>query len=239
MEQPPPLAPEVLAYYEAGIELRRLQTGTGRLELRRTQDLIVRYVVPPPSVIVDAGGGPGHYSSWLARHGYEVHLVDAVPLHVEYALDASEAQPDTPIASLTVGDARKLDLPDESVDAVLLLGPLYHLTDRTQRVAAMAEGKRVLRNGGVLLGAAISRFAPILDHMKHGTLGDSEIDSIVEHGLREGQYRNPTENVNYFTTAYLHLPSELKEEVEEAGLRWEATVAVEGAGWLVQDFKGQ
>ncbi len=76
-------------------------------------------------------------------------------LHVEQARRASDEQPAAPLASATVGDARRLDRPDASVDAALLLGPLYHLTERGDRVAALAEARRVLRPGGVL--AAIRR----------------------------------------------------------------------------------
>src|SRR5436190_432260 len=93
------------------------------------QELLERYLPPAPAVILDVGGGPGVYAYWLARRGYTVHLIDAVPLHVEEARLASSQQPDQPLASSAVGDARQLDWLDESVDAVLLLGPLYHLTE--------------------------------------------------------------------------------------------------------------
>ena len=77
------LAPEVLEHYASGYESQRLLGGSSRIELVRTQELILRNVPPPPAVIFDVGGGPGVYACWLARQGYEVHLVDAHPLHVE------------------------------------------------------------------------------------------------------------------------------------------------------------
>ena len=63
----------------------------------------------------------------LAEAGYEVHLVDPVPLHVAQADAASRARASGRLASARVGDARRLDVPDASADAVLMLGPLYHL----------------------------------------------------------------------------------------------------------------
>src|SRR5436309_942768 len=97
-------------------------------------------------------GGPAPFMprcrparGWLAARGYAVHLVDAVPLHVEQARQAGQAQPDHPLAGLAVGDARRLDWADAAVDAVLLLGPLYHLTAREDRVQALRESRRVLR----------------------------------------------------------------------------------------------
>lgn len=123
-----PLPHEALLYCAGFDEAQRLARGVGQLELARTQELLKRYLPPPPAEIVDVGGGPGIHACWLARQGYEVHLIDAVLLHVQRAQQASRAQPEHPLVSCTVGDARRLDRADASVDAVLLWGPLYHLT---------------------------------------------------------------------------------------------------------------
>src|SRR5437868_5547505 len=125
---------EMEAYYAAGREADRLCHGYSRLERERTQELVRRYLPPPPAVVLDVGGGAGAYAYWLAGLGYTVHLVDAMPLHVEQAEQAAREHPLSPLASIRVGDARRLDQPTGSADAVLLLGPLYHLTDRADRV---------------------------------------------------------------------------------------------------------
>jgi hypothetical protein len=88
----------------------------------------------------------------------------------------------------------------------------------------------------VVLAAAISRFASTLDGLKRCLFDDPEFGRIVERDLRDGQHRNPTGHLDYFTTTYFHRPEELAEEVEAAGLRHEATLGVEGPGWLLQDF---
>lgn len=231
------LPPEILSHYQSGDEAQRLSSGTGQLELARTLELVERYLPRPPAVIFDVGGGSGVYACWLARQGYEVHLVDAVPLHVEQAWQASQAQPDHPLASVAVGDARQLDRPEASVDAVLLFGPLYHLTGRRDRVAALREAGRILRAGGPALAVGISRFASTLDGLSRGLLDDPEFVGIVRRDLAEGQHRNPTNHPGYFTTAFFHHPDELKAEVEEAGLRCERILAIEGPGWILQDFE--
>jgi ubiquinone/menaquinone biosynthesis C-methylase UbiE len=227
---------EVDSHYAGGVERDRLARGVGRLELARTQEILRRYLPPPPAVIADVGGGPGRYACWLAGLGYEVHLTDPVPLHVTQAGDASRAQPGRPVASLTVGDARSLARPDGGTDAVLLLGPLYHLTDRADRVAALGEARRVLRPGGVLVAAAISRFASALDGLRSGYLVDPAFAAIVERDLADGQHRNPTNHPAYFTTAFFHHPDELRREVTDAGLVLEHLLGVEGPAWLLQDF---
>src|SRR3954468_22181370 len=114
---------EVAAFYNLGFERDRLASGSGALEFARTQLLLERYLPPPPATIADIGGGPGRYAVWLTQRGYRVHLVDPVPLHVEQARLAARELPDGALASAEVGDARHLEFPDASADAVLLLGP--------------------------------------------------------------------------------------------------------------------
>jgi ubiquinone/menaquinone biosynthesis C-methylase UbiE len=187
-------------------------------------------------MILDVGGGAGVYSLWLAREGYEVHLIDAVPLHVEQARQASQAQADHPIASVAVGDARQLNRPDASVDVVLLFGPLYHLTERDDRVTVLRQARRVVRDGGIVLAVGICRFASTLDGLRQGYMDDPEFVGIVQRDLQDGQHRNPANHPTYFTTAFFHHPDELRAEVEEAGLRHERTLPIEGPCWLLQNF---
>jgi ubiquinone/menaquinone biosynthesis C-methylase UbiE len=230
-------APEIAAHYAEGREAARLFEGRGQLERARTQELLRRHLPAPPATILDVGGGAGVYAFWLAAEGYEAHLIDLVPLHLEQARRSSEKQADAPLASIRLGDARRLEQRDESVDAVLLLGPLYHLTERTDRVLALTEAKRVVRPGGVVFAAGISRFASLLDGLHRGFLEDPTFVSLVERDLKEGQHRNPTNHPGYFTTAFLHHPEELQAEVQEAGLTVGEVAAIEGPADLVDDFE--
>jgi SAM-dependent methyltransferase len=116
---------------------------------------------------------------------------------------------------------------------VLLLGPLYHLTERADRVAALTETRRVVRPGGVVAAAAISRFASLLDGLKYDRLRDAGFRAIVERDLADGQHRNPDRRPEWFTTAYFHRPEELEAELAEGGLTVEGTFGIEGPGWLL------
>jgi ubiquinone/menaquinone biosynthesis C-methylase UbiE len=227
---------EIIRHYTLADEASRLRTGWFQLEHARTQELILRHVPPAPARILDVGGAAGVYACWLASLGYEVHLIDPVSTHVEQALAASAALGDHPLASAKLGDARKLQESSQSTDAVLLLGPLYHLTQREDRLNALREAHRVLRDGGLVWAAAISRFASLLDSLAHGFFDEIEFASILERDLAEGQHRNLTGNLNYFTDAFLHRPEELAREVTDAGFDLVELVAVEGPGWLARDF---
>jgi 2-polyprenyl-3-methyl-5-hydroxy-6-metoxy-1,4-benzoquinol methylase len=115
--------PAIESHYGTGYERSRLAPG-GRpsLEFVRAMELVDRLLPQPPARLLDAGGGPGAYAAPLARRGYQVHLVDPLPLHVEQAREAGR----DPAAGFTaaLGDARELSEAGESYDAVLFFGPL-------------------------------------------------------------------------------------------------------------------
>jgi SAM-dependent methyltransferase len=217
-------------HYGVGVERDRLTTW-GRLEAERTRELLDRFLPTPPAVVLDVGGAEGAYALPLAAAGYEVHLIDPVERHVDAARAASASAP-APLASASVGDARALPHPDGAADAVLLLGPLYHLVEAADRAMALAEARRVLRPGGVLLAAAISRFASALDGVRFNLLADPRFASIVEDDLTVGVHRNPDPagRPEWFTLAWFHHPDELRDEVAAAGFTQVQVLAVEGIG---------
>lgn len=232
----PSITEQIASYYALGLERDRLANGAGALEFARTQSLLERFLPPAPAVIVDVGGGPGRYAFWLARRGYHVHLVDPIALHVQQARTSLRETSDVALASMVVGDARALPLDDASVDAVLLLGPLYHLPAEPDRLRAWSEARRVCRRGGVIIAAAISRFASTLDGLRGGYLADPAFAALAAGDRRDGNHRNPSGDPAYFTTAYFHRPEDLMRECVAAGLAHEMTVGVEGAGWLLPDL---
>jgi SAM-dependent methyltransferase len=209
----------------------RLRTW-GRLEAERTRELLSRYLPPAPAVILDIGGAEGAYALPLAATGYTVHLLDAVDSRVDAARSASAAQAAAPLASAAVGDARALPYDAAVADAVLLLGPLYHLVRAGERATALREAYRVLRPGGVLMAAAISRFASTLDGLRVGAIHDPAFEQIVEGDLRDGVHRNPdvTGHPDWFTLASFHTPGVLGDEVGRAGFSDVRVVAIEGIG---------
>jgi SAM-dependent methyltransferase len=214
--------PDILAYYNQGREQARLES-IGRLEFLRTQELLRRYLPGSPAAVLDVGGGAGIHAQPLLAQGYAVTLIDPVELHVEQARAAG-------VADAVVGDARDLQLADAVADAVMLLGPLYHLTEEEDRVVALTEARRVTRPGGILIAACISRFASTYDGVTRRYLDDPAFERIAEEDVGSGQHRNPGRRPGWFTTAYLHRPDDVVREVADAGWSDVSLLAVEGPG---------
>jgi SAM-dependent methyltransferase len=227
----PDVPAEIVAHYEHGYdEDARIRDGFRQLELLRTQEIVRRYLPAGPLRIADIGGATGVHARWLAEDGHDVVVVDIAPRHVA-AANALAADGLSVTAEL--GDARALNFADDSFDAVLLLGPLYHLTERADRVQALREARRVARGSGPVFVAAVSRFAALFDGLASGYIFDPSFRSVVERDLTDGQHRNPDQVAGWFTTAYFHHPDDLVAEVRAAGLTTVACLGVEGlAGWL-------
>lgn len=226
---------EIEAYYQRGKESNRLSAGSGELERVRTREILARHLPPPPAIVLDVGGAAGVYAFPLAEAGYTVHLIDPVDLHLEQARERS-AKSSAALASIAMGDARRLAFGDRSVNAVLLLGPLYHLVERSDRDLALKEACRVLKPGGCIAAAAISRFASLVDGLLQGHFGNPEFRRIVSSDLATGRHENPGGLPGYFTTAYFHRPEELSDEVREAGFDDVRILAVEGIAWSATHF---
>lgn len=214
-------------YVDGTDEASRLgRTAHGRLEFLRTRELL-RATVPTSSVVLDVGGSTGVHAAWLADDGHTVHLVDVVADHVAVAARL-------PGVTAELGDARALSAVDESVDVVLLLGPLYHLTFPADRVAALAEARRVLRPDGVLAAGAISRYLSVVEAGATGGLTESMTTSVratIETGTYDAHLG--------FVPAHFHTATELADEVTSAGFRMVEVHGVEGPTWATLDAVGE
>jgi ubiquinone/menaquinone biosynthesis C-methylase UbiE len=213
-----PPVPDLHAYYvDHFVEDDRLHaTAHGRLEFERTQELLRNHLPSPPAQVLDVGGGTGAHARWLAEDGFHVHVIDLVPEHVTVAAGL-------PGVTAAVGDARNLAEPDGHADATLLLGPLYHLVERVDRVRTLREAARVTARGGVVAAAAITRHAPLLDHGARDRV-DDETEPLLREITESGRH-DPRLG---FTTAYFHRVDELADEMREAGLHEVRVHGVEG-----------
>lgn len=213
------LDPAILEFYRHRYDedQRLIRAPHGRIEFVRTQELLRRHLPTPPATVLDIGGGTGVHARWLADDGYQVHLLDPVPAHVERAGRFGHF-------TARVADARNLPVDNTSADVTLLLGPLYHLTDAADRQRALAEAIRVTRPGGLVAVAAISRYAALLELAGLGRLDEAavkEVTGLIATGIN-------ADDPLGFTVAYFHRPEELAKELSEAGLAGVSVVGIEG-----------
>ena len=186
--------PAVLAGYNAGMERHRLRTGIGIIEFERTKEILLEKLPKPPAVIYDVGGAYGEYSWWLASLGYEVHLFDLSETNINMSAELAAEYPGVTLAAAEVCDARSVPRPDGSADAVLLMGPLYSITEYEERIFAIRECRRLLKEDGILFSAALTPYSVLIprialyhldDTKKRRELDDPAVISMIERALEE------------------------------------------------------
>jgi SAM-dependent methyltransferase len=219
--------PDIERYYEQAYDeaIRLTRSPHGQAEFARTQELLRRLLPGPPATVLDVGGGPGAHARWLTADGYSVHLIDLVPGHARAARGAQ--------VNASVGDARRLPAGNGTADAVLMLGPLYHLTQRADRVTALREAARATRPDGMVIAAAISRNAALIDMTQQGRVTAANLA-----GLLTSYATGVNDPASGFTTAYFHRPEELAAEFTEAGLADPQIFGIEGPLWPLLDAVG-
>lgn len=210
----------IQAYYgEVFDEESRLtsRSAQGPLEFARTQEIIRRHVTS--GRILDVGGGSGVHARALMGAGYDVALIDPVPRHVVQAQAVG--------VRASVADARELPFDDASFDAVLMLGPLYHLGSSADRFAALCEAHRVVRPGGRILAAGLSRYVAfgkvsLARDTPEKLPGDWA--ALITQGA-------PVQGMR-FPAGHYHTSEELHVELEEAGFSDVAVIGLEGPAGL-------
>jgi S-adenosylmethionine-dependent methyltransferase len=201
-----------------------------RTEFAVTLTALVEHLPPPPAHILDCGGGPGRYAIELARRGYRVTLFDLSAGNLALARQkAGEAG--VTLDVFEQGSALDLSrYADESFDAVLLMGPLYHLLEAAQREQALREAVRVLISGGPLFAAFVTRYAGLRDGARRNPGWILADPAWVERMLTTGQLfplQNGGEGAPEFI-AHLAHPSEVRPLLRGARLEVETVLGAEG-----------
>jgi S-adenosylmethionine-dependent methyltransferase len=222
-------------YYDRSPQREWERAERHRTEFAITWKALEAYLPPPPARLLDCGGGPGRYAIALAQRGYAVSLFDLSPESLAFARQRAL---DTGIAlqSYDLGDATDLSCySDGGFDAVLLMGPLYHLLELEQRQRALQEARRVLRPDGVLFAAFISRFAGHIRAAGRDPLlpvREAEISAAI---LLTGKLAAREDQPQGFV-AYMAHPSDVSPLLWSAGFELLETLSLEG---LIGGCEGQ
>ena len=205
------------------------------LEFQVGMQIMEKYLPPAPARMLDVGSGPGRYAIALAERGYRVTLFDLSGQSLELAQrNVAEAGVEDRMEGYEQGEASDLGrFADGCFDAVLVMGPLYHLIDEADRLAAVRESLRVLKAGGVVLAATIN-------HLGVARAGVSEFpdwynDPICLNIVDSYINRVPYDEPHGFTEAYFAHPLELRRWYEDAGAETISMAAQEGIAGGLRD----
>jgi S-adenosylmethionine-dependent methyltransferase len=210
---------------DAGHEWDRLERH--RTEFAVSLRALDAHLPEPPATILDCGGGPGRYAITLAQRGYDVMLFDLSPKLLEMAQE-KVAQAGVRLSGFEQGTATDLSrYADGQFDAVLLMGPLYHLLEEADRQQALTEAARVVRPGGPIFAAFIARYAC---HIGYATQYPQ--DAIDHWGIYElieetGLLPPRADGRVAFVAHFAH-PNEVRPLCETAGLDVVTVLGVEG-----------
>jgi SAM-dependent methyltransferase len=217
----------VRAFYDSILEYEWGRLDHYILEYATTRHYLQRFLPPPPARILDVGGGPGRYALLLAQQGYDVTLVDLSPRNTVWANERFLQAGVERSARALIGDARDLGAYNTGqFDAVLLFGPLYHLTRASDRARAVSELRRVLRTGGMAFTMSLTRAAAIYEGFNRWPEGVLDQDG-VERLLATGAGFNFERNPHDFEGVYFSSVDEVSPLHESAGLRQQALVGCE------------
>lgn len=233
---------DVLADYNAGAEKGRLLTDLGLIEFARTKELLREFLPSPPAVVYDIGGAYGEYSWYLASLGFSVHLFDISETNIRMSSALKDEYPGASLVAAEVADARGIARPDNSADAILFMGPLYHIVEREERLAALAEAMRLLKPGGRLFAGVITRYATTLWALsvygaQNRLLDEPEFTAMIEREVTDGQHFRPAgSSYRGLGRSFFHHPKEISEELAEAGFRNIDVRGVVGPGWIAPNL---
>lgn len=221
-----PRIQRVQAFYDASPEMEWQRLDQHPVEFALTRRILSEYLPPAPAAILDLGGGPGRYAFELAQQGYQVTLADLSPGNIELAKVKSE-ELNLPLDEMIVQDATQaLPYDANSFDAVLLMGPLYHITTHDQRLAALRHALHVLKPGGVLFCAFITMI---------GALRAIIINDPNQLEIEWLTMKNGLNSVDLgFTEAYFARIPEIEALMDAAGCQFIEMVGCEGFSVIVE-----
>ena len=208
------------ALYEIFDEDSRLNSSkAARVEFLTTVKYVEKYLTPG-SKIIDIGAGAGEYSLYFAKQGHSVTAVELADNNIK-----SFKAKLTPEINIDLRQGNACDLsafPDNSFDIVLLLGPLYHISDPQERKKCIAEARRVCKKGGVIFFAYISNDMVILTQTFYYDL----------NYLKTGDYNHETFAADNFPFVFFTV-SAAREELAEFEMLHE--IAADGVSELLAE----
>jgi len=217
---------DIAAYYNNDPEREHSRLERHQLEYDLTWRYLNQYL-PKQGRILEIGAATGRYTVELARRGYAVTAVDMSTGLLEESRKRIADEQLEDCVKFIAADGRDLSaVTERDFDVALLMGPLYHLVDQTDRRTVLKEASQRLCQGGILFSAFISRFAILSDLIKNvpnWVESRAEVRSILERG------RSPEDFPRGGFRGYFVRTSELAPMHEEMGFETLTVAGVEPA----------
>jgi len=176
---------DIAAYYNNDPERENNRLERHQLEFVLTWRYLTKYL-PPQGHFLEIGAATGRYTLGLAKRGCQITAVDMSEKLLEFARQRTLEEGLGKQITFILGDARDLNsIQKKDFDAVLLMGPLYHLVDERDRKSALKEAADHLKAGGILFSAFISRFGimgDLLRNMPDWIENQAEVRNILATG---------------------------------------------------------
>lgn len=193
---------DIVAYYDRSPETEHNRLERHQLEYDLTWRYLERYL-PPAGTILEVGAATGRYTLGLAQRGYRVTAVDLSAAELDLCRATIAGAGLTAQVQFVVADARDLGAVTRTdYDAVLLMGPLYHLVEAADRQAALRQVYDRLRDEGRLFSAFISRlgiFGDLLKNVPDWIEDRAEVEGLLTSGRDPDDYPHDSFR-GYFAT---------------------------------------
>ena len=227
-------AHRVREFYESNVEKEWARLERHRTEFALTARALEKFM-QPASCVLDSGSGPGRYSLLLAALGHKVTLLDVSQENLKFA-QAKAKEQGVRFEECVCASATDISMfEDESFDAVLLMGPLYHLLDASDRSRCLRETRRILRRGGLGFATFLICYAALRDAAKHNPEWLVDYPDDAKRILEDGIYTFEGRENPPFTDFWSVHPSKAADIMEEAGFETQTLLAQEGLVSLIDE----
>jgi ubiquinone/menaquinone biosynthesis C-methylase UbiE len=212
--------------YDEWERLRATRKAT--FEFENTVEYLKAHL-PESGHVLDAGGGAGRYTVWLAEHGYEVTLVDLSDEQRRIAQQKVEDRNLSNHVSIEAGDIRSLAGSDGTYDAVLCCGgPLSHVVDADERATTLQELWRVATAGAPVFISVMGRLAVLQSITKSAPHLYPLLPHLAETGDWSREVAQESLDEPEFVECHFFRVEELKRDLDREGFDVVAIAGLEG-----------
>ena len=203
-------------YYNKFNEDKRLLSRHGQVEMFVALHYINQIINGRKNLkVLDVGAGTGRYSEILANQGHQLTAIDYVKKNV------SQIRTKKTNIIAKQGTALDLKFKENQFDIVLLFGPIYHLFTKEDKLKALLEAKRVVKQGGHILVMHLTQDYAIITY----AIKEGHLIECLNNGTLDNNFNIHTTIENLYSYSRV---DEINELVELSNLSRHKIIGVDG-----------